>query len=283
MPVKSQSAMEYLMTYGWAILIIAIVLVALFQLGLFGNSNLEPRVPAGACHVYRSVQGASNVGECSGVWPQFVAQFNGQSSVAELNAQKLTSATFVGWIDLKSFSSGLPIFIFDGVYLFVNSGSIFSDSCGLYYVSTGDQVPCNQAIAEVGIETNEWVMVAYTLDSSGTNTAYSFVNGVEKSNSASFGQPVYIPATQMQIGDGDGSEWFNGLMSNIQIYNTSLSSNELNALYLEGIAGAPIDPNNIIDWWPLNGNMQDYSGNGNEATATAVTYTGAWTSWYTQP
>ena len=29
--------MEYLMTYGWAILIIAVVLGALFSLGVFGN------------------------------------------------------------------------------------------------------------------------------------------------------------------------------------------------------------------------------------------------------
>ena len=79
MRFKSQSAMEYLMTYGWAILIIAIVLIALFQLGVFGNNNLEPKVPAGSCHVYRSVQGASNVGECNGVLPQFVAQFTGIS------------------------------------------------------------------------------------------------------------------------------------------------------------------------------------------------------------
>ncbi len=32
---KAQSAMEYLMTYGWAILIIAVVLGALFSLGVF--------------------------------------------------------------------------------------------------------------------------------------------------------------------------------------------------------------------------------------------------------
>ena len=35
--LKLQSAMEYLMTYGWAILIIAVVLGALFSLGVFGN------------------------------------------------------------------------------------------------------------------------------------------------------------------------------------------------------------------------------------------------------
>ena len=38
---KGQSAMEYLMTYGWSILIIAIVLVSLFELGIFGNNSLS--------------------------------------------------------------------------------------------------------------------------------------------------------------------------------------------------------------------------------------------------
>ena len=38
--LKAQSAMEYLMTYGWAILIIAVVLGALFQLGVFSGASL---------------------------------------------------------------------------------------------------------------------------------------------------------------------------------------------------------------------------------------------------
>jgi hypothetical protein len=36
---KAQSAMEYLMTYGWAILIIAVVLGALFSLGVFSGTS----------------------------------------------------------------------------------------------------------------------------------------------------------------------------------------------------------------------------------------------------
>ncbi|MEM3781390.1 MAG: hypothetical protein QXT43_00305 [Candidatus Micrarchaeaceae archaeon] len=36
---RAQSAMEYLMTYGWAILIIAVVLGALFSLGVFSSSS----------------------------------------------------------------------------------------------------------------------------------------------------------------------------------------------------------------------------------------------------
>jgi hypothetical protein len=40
MPRKAQSAMEYLMTYGWAILIIGIVLATLFSLGVFSGGSL---------------------------------------------------------------------------------------------------------------------------------------------------------------------------------------------------------------------------------------------------
>ncbi len=41
--ISAQSAIEYLMTYGWAILIIAVVLAALFELGVFNGSNLSPQ------------------------------------------------------------------------------------------------------------------------------------------------------------------------------------------------------------------------------------------------
>ena len=50
---KLQSAMEYLMTYGWAILIIGVVLAALYELNVFPPSNYVSPIctlPAGfAC------------------------------------------------------------------------------------------------------------------------------------------------------------------------------------------------------------------------------------------
>lgn len=39
MAIKAQSAMEYLMTYGWAILIISVALVSLYALGLFNPAS----------------------------------------------------------------------------------------------------------------------------------------------------------------------------------------------------------------------------------------------------
>lgn len=48
--MKGQSAMEYLLTYGWAFLIIAVVLGAMFALGIFNPSQFvgqECFLPAG--------------------------------------------------------------------------------------------------------------------------------------------------------------------------------------------------------------------------------------------
>jgi hypothetical protein len=44
---KAQSAMEYLMTYGWAILIVIIVAAALYMLGIFNPATYTGRIPTG--------------------------------------------------------------------------------------------------------------------------------------------------------------------------------------------------------------------------------------------
>ena len=73
-------------------------------------------------------------------------------------------------------------------------------------------------------------------------------------------------------------------MANVQAYNTSLSASEIQALYHEGIGGAPIKPQNIVGWWPLNGNAQDYSGNNNNGQiGGGVTYGSSWAGSYTPP
>lgn len=42
--MKLQSAIEYITTYGWAILVLAIVLSALYMLGVFNNNSFAPNV-----------------------------------------------------------------------------------------------------------------------------------------------------------------------------------------------------------------------------------------------
>jgi hypothetical protein len=64
-------------------------------------------------------------------------------------------------------------------------------------------------------------------------------------------------------GIGDWDRVFNGSIANVQVYNASLSASQIQQLYQEGIGGAPINLQNLVAWWPLNGNANDYSGNGN--------------------
>ncbi|MGC9010526.1 MAG: hypothetical protein ACP5JN_00005, partial [Candidatus Micrarchaeia archaeon] len=87
----------------------------------------------------------------------------------------------------------------------------------------------------------------------------------------------------LEIGAGTGASPFFGSIANVQIYNTSLSANDIQALYQEGIGGAPIDLQNLVAWWPLNGNANDYSGNGNNGVPTNVMFVSNWWQGYTPP
>ena len=83
---KLQSAMEYLMTYGWAILIIAVVLGALFSLGIFNPAFLAPKVQPGSCQVERPYGPGTSAyvsiqGNCNNELPEFVGVFNQKYSI----------------------------------------------------------------------------------------------------------------------------------------------------------------------------------------------------------
>ena len=52
MRVKGQTAMEYLMTYGWAILIVIVVIAALYSMGVFTPSGGVPISPPFSTFAY---------------------------------------------------------------------------------------------------------------------------------------------------------------------------------------------------------------------------------------
>jgi hypothetical protein len=66
---------------------------------------------------------------------------------------------------------------------------------------------------------------------------------------------------------------FNGSIADVQLYNSALSNSAISYLYGEGLGGAPLSANSIVAWWPMNGNAQDYSGNGNNAAPYNVSFT----------
>jgi len=310
--------MEYLMTYGWALLIIAVVLVALFQLGVFGSATSGPRAVAGACQVIKTVAGSSLQGECQGELPQFVAYFPGSNL---LNTNNIVTGavsgisgsnppfTVTGWVELPAINVNPST---DWMEPFVGFSNIYQDAGIFNATSTGSASPLtmvwhrcssadtcstngfcglqssvnNQITQSFGGFFGKWQFFAYSFDypnyyfqlDSQSSTAVNNGNG----NDINFntGDLFYIGG----YGSACGESSMRGYLSNIQLYNISLSSNEIQALYLEGIGGAPIRPQNLVGWWPLNGNTNDYSGNNNQGIVRGeVTYTSQWTSGYTQP
>jgi hypothetical protein len=137
-----------------------------------------------------------------------------------------------------------------------------------------------------GISTGTWAFIAATRNVSATSKLSIFMNGEYLRSGGSNTLPLSING--MRFGEAGlsgigGADMFNGSISNVQIYNMSLSANNIERLYIEGIGGAPVDVHHLVGWWPLNGDANDYSGNNNNGAPTNVVYTGSWGSGYTPP
>ena len=282
--IRSQSAMEYLMTYGWAILIIAVVLSVLFQLGIFSSGNFQPHAQAGACQVSRTVAGVSLEGQCGGLLPQFTGVFSGAEYASVPYSSVFPAGSSVGsqfgWVYLTAYPgagawSGAfgygATSNYQGRFLSVNpSGTIV-------FVGYGDDY-----YSPYTLPLNQWHFVGYTY-SGGTSATVCFDSACS-SGALSGGTALSTPTNPVYIGEwGSGSSFWKGNIANVQLYNITLSSSEIQALYLEGIGGAPIRPQNLVGWWPLNGNANDYSGNSNNGQLNGVTFSSSWESSYTAP
>ena len=281
--MRAQSAMEYLMTYGWAILIIAIVLAALFQLGVFSSNTFAPKASPGSCQVFRpngpgSTQFISTEGVCNGELPQYVAQFNGQSSYVRItNSPSLLSVnasnafTVAVWSKTSSLSK-----LFDGAYC---------DEIRITGGSVEDYGTHNDQAYSYIQNPSQWTFVVVTKNTSGYGNLYSNGQSVGSASGlpAVSVYPGYFFTVGAEYACGSFQNYMSGMMSNLQVYNASLSQSEITALYQEGIGGAPIDLQHLVGWWPLNGNAHDYSGNNNNGqTNGGVVFTANWENGYTQ-
>ena len=284
--------MEYLMTYGWAILIIAVVLGAIYSLGLFNGAMLGPKASPGSCQVLRP-NGAltttyiSLEGTCTNELPQYVGQFNGTST--------MVNVPFAQALDPQSMT--MSVWAKAGSPLGGNEGVLTDKADALHGLNI--QFGTIQRIAalddaSIYIQTSyqpavgTWYYVAVTYNSTTQNNVL-YVNGVKVANAIQ--ALAYYPGTgyynTFQIGNFYTNPVCSGCLlgsiSNVQFYNNSLDANSILALYQEGIGGAPINLQSLIGWWPLNGNANDYSGNLNNGVPTSVVYTNQWLSGYTVP
>ena len=265
------------MTYGWAILIIAVVLSVLFQLGVFSSGNFQPHAQAGSCQVSRTIAGISLEGQCTGLLPQYVLYLPGTSQTDNVfvpltSSVTLNSFTLSFWFNMKT----LPTTSYMNL-ITASSPNQFPQE----FLDSSDNLWAGFPSINIAIfqpKTSIWYNII-SIDADGSCTSY--INSVPTGGTWGC-QPANGAASFVVFGI-QSAQMYNGYLSDVQIYNASLSQSEVNALYLEGIGGAPIRPQNIVGWWPLNGNANDYSGNGNNGQLNGVTFSSSWESGYTAP
>ncbi|EQD46996.1 hypothetical protein B2A_08634, partial [mine drainage metagenome] len=107
----------------------------------------------------------------------------------------------------------------------------------------------------------KWYYITISLDngSTGAGIIKFYINGSLISKAS--GQMENSGAYDAILGNGNqngASTPFEGYLSDIQIYNSTLSPSQIQVLYHEGIGGAPIKTYNLVDWWPLNGTLNSY-------------------------
>ena len=352
---KSQSALEYMMTYGWAILIIVIVAGVLYSFGIFNPSSSASTTITGfsglgvtqaAC-----IQGGAlqlQTGNALG-YTVNITKLNTTGSSGQVVSipttiiispsqsqsafipNACTSTTGASYSDQVTITYTEPGQVFSGPYFSDGkvSGKSVTSTPNLAAYVTGNGFITLSNYNIVATNSYTWSFWFYpTVWPAGNN-------GILGQSSTGSGNPYMIEqnnatcSQRLQFSDSGGggghttyacvslnswqyvvgeynystgymSLYINGLLVNtsgpsitsrsaspfyfghffagnysgkllgIQIYNVTLSSSKISRLYAEGLGGSPISNVNLMGWWPLTGNANDYSGNGNNGVPTNV-------------
>jgi hypothetical protein len=288
---RAQSTLEYIMSYGWAIIIVLIIVAALYELGAFSSTNLSSRVQPGACIVtrvneYGTSAGPTLSGECQAGLPEDVmtsvnpiaGSYVSISGPGIESANQSFSVAF--WVSTTYPNISQVVVAKEGGYgiCFGGRGITISDSAGHYYT------------APFRANLDQWYFVAVSY-SNASGLAQIYINGsdvgsllVPEFNQSQNSDTMYLSGTKSgrvcntNVG-------LTGLLSNVQLYDDALPDSDVEALYLTGIGAAPVQLNYLTGWWPLNSNLNDYSSF--NATGTIVGhgngYTSFWTAGYSSP
>lgn len=215
--------------------------------------------------------------------------YNGSSS-------KLGVATDYKWFDrtdpfsgiawIKSDNSGLEMIISK----LTSNGSRgwgLDISSGLLELRVANTLSSNDILVRGTDTINDdfWHQVAFTTDGTSDATNYVlYIDGeIASSTVVRNGLSATITnAVNFNVGSQGGSaNYFDGNIDEAKVYNTALTASEVGSLYTNEwtkfgqLAGIQEESwwGNVVGLWTFNvANSQDYSGNGNNGTDTAMAY-----------
>ncbi len=155
----------------------------------------------------------------------------------------------------------------------------------------GDLVTAGENYSNLSV--NEWHHIVMTYNGSvlrfyrdGINTAVSSVNSITIHNST---QPLFIAHKS------DWSNYFDGKIDEVLVYNRALSTDEITTLYNlgnrhtkpspqnnDGLVGYWTMDSDDLEWGQTSAEVRDHSGNGNNGDAVSMTSANSVTGKYGQ-
>ncbi len=188
--------------------------------------------------------------------PQFTLSFWLNPSAYPTNYQRIVSldkyiAPYAGWTVLGT-SSGTTIYM----ALFTSSGTEF-----------------DSGYANLNLDSWQNYIITYN---GVIPTIYRNGVAIPTSSNGVYSSVSNLP---LIIGSGDssgvGSTSYNGMMSNVQLYNISLSQVQVSSLYQEGLTGFPVLSSSLIGWWPLQSDANNYARSYSAGFPANVVFTSA--------
>ncbi|MEM3839148.1 MAG: LamG-like jellyroll fold domain-containing protein, partial [Candidatus Micrarchaeaceae archaeon] len=122
------------------------------------------------------------------------------------------------------------------------------------------------------IKYNSWSFILLEAQISQSNTIYTlYINGTRVA-SGSVAQNIQ-PINSITFGSLQNP--YNGLIANVQFYGSNLNTRQISYLYQEGIQGSPLSNLELLSWYPLDGDLNDYGPLHNAAYGINVSYANA--------
>jgi outer membrane protein assembly factor BamB len=105
----------------------------------------------------------------------------------------------------------------------------------------------------------QWNNVALTYNNSNLTI---YVNGVQAASTNGVTGTVDASPNPFAIGAAlnGAPRYMVGQLSDIQLYTLALSPGQVQTLYTQGLGSMPITTSNVVAWWPLQGDTNDYAG-----------------------
>jgi len=206
-----------------------------------------------------------------------IAKFNGANAYASAFNQPWLNTTIVDvslWLNVSSFPSAPTRIVsygdnatytgrYFGWFFFINpNGEI-----GFDIMNRTGQTP----LLAGPLQLNKWYNVLGVYDGA---TLFLYVNGelaAEKTISTSILPPP--PSINLTIGGmPNGNRFFDGYLANLQIYKMPIFAAAARELYSRGIASSPLSGYQLLAWYPLQGDANDYSNYFNPAYSHNLVY-----------